>query len=533
MLYLALVVGPALLTAAMAHRWLREEDARLRAQARASLEAEASVHAASIHLVAREAVDAILREVAQADQTMLQAWRARHPLVRHVFIWEPPDQLILPDARWANADEQAFIRRYEALFSGRERWRAPSSEESYESFAARPAEQARKAVRRVMASPMRDASSVETGWLTWFWERDLHVLVWVRDVRDDVVRGAELDMPALYARFLPLLDAALSDGHAWALYDHHDAVIAQTAAMSDHEKVMSVRVPVGVLLPHWHVEMISSAPPGALGSVRFFGQTMLLILVVAILAGGALLMVQGYRSYLDAQRKTTFVSNVSHELKTPLTTIRMYAEMLEDGRVPDALKQRRYLGVIAKESQRLTRLVNNVLDFGRLEQRRRTYRMEDVDIRAMVRDVVQAQSARFDEAGMTLTFHDAEQKPAWAFVDRDAVEQVVLNLLDNAAKYAIEGRRVDIDVSQDVSGVHVVVADRGAGVPRAHAARIFNSFHRVDDSLTARHPGAGLGLSIGRRLLRDMGGDLLYREREGGGAEFVMVLARGKNHGQS
>jgi len=279
--------------------------------------------------------------------------------------------------------------------------------------------------------------------------------------------------------------------------------------------------------------LTSSGYAESASSFQFFSRALLLILLVAILAGGGLLMTQGYRSYLDAQRKTTFVSNVSHELKTPLTTIRMYAEMLGEGRVTDETKRHRYLNVIVTESQRLTRLVNNVLDFSRLEQRRKKYQQMALDIHEWVRGVVQAQTPRFEEAGMGLTYVEGAGSSAVAYADRDAVEQVLLNLLDNASKYAASGKTVEIRVTCDEDHVRVVVSDRGPGVPRAHVSRIFESFHRVDDTLTARHPGAGLGLSIGRRLLRDMGGDLRYADRPGGGAEFVMLLMREVRDGQA
>jgi signal transduction histidine kinase len=108
--------------------------------------------------------------------------------------------------------------------------------------------------------------------------------------------------------------------------------------------------------------------------------------------------------------------------------------------------------------------------------------------------------------------------------DRDALEQVVLNIMDNALKYAADGGELVIDLKVRNGSCEIRFMDRGQGVPSEHRSRIFEKFHRVDDTLTAQHPGSGLGLSIARRLLKDMGGDLLYESRDGGGSCFVALL---------
>ena len=115
-------------------------------------------------------------------------------------------------------------------------------------------------------------------------------------------------------------------------------------------------------------------------------------------------------------------------------------------------------------------------------------------------------------------------RPVPVVADRDAMEQVVLNLLDNALKYAGEGGNIDVNLTGMNGKVEIQISDRGPGVPAAHHERIFEKFHRVDDSLTTNQPGSGLGLSIARRILRDHGGDLTFRPRKGGGASFIVSL---------
>jgi signal transduction histidine kinase len=218
------------------------------------------------------------------------------------------------------------------------------------------------------------------------------------------------------------------------------------------------------------------------------------------------------------------VANVSHEFKTPLTTIRLYSELLEQGRVAEGEKRGEYLRTIGRETQRLARLVNNVLDFSRLEQGRKKYQREPLDLTAALGQLLDAHAPRIGETGLEVK-RNLPVEVVSVVTDRDAVEQIVLNLLDNACKYAAAGGEVVVALRpRSGAGVEVRVGDRGPGVPSAHREQIFEKFHRVDETLTAEKGGAGLGLSIARQLARGLGGELRYEARSGGGAEFVLEL---------
>jgi len=215
---------------------------------------------------------------------------------------------------------------------------------------------------------------------------------------------------------------------------------------------------------------------------------------------------------------------VSHEFKTPLTTIRLYAELLEQGRVPDETRRGEYLGTIGRETQRLARLVNNALDFSRLEQGRKKFLREPLDLGGELSRLLDTQLPRFGETGLALR-REIPVAPLPATTDRDAFEQIVLNLLDNACKYAGAGGEVTVQLGpQAGASAELRVLDRGPGVPVEHRERIFEKFHRVDDTLTAEKHGAGLGLSIARQLARGLGGELRYEPRPGGGAAFILEL---------
>ena len=367
----------------------------------------------------------------------------------------------------------------------------------------------------------------EPQWLAWFWQNHLHLLGWVEDQATGMRYGLEVETMALLSSLLGTFPTAASGSAVYALIGGQGEVLHQVGSgeIGDHTPHLAL-IPVGQALPHWQVGVYyPGGLPGRQDSRGFLLVAKLLIgvFVAAIVFGGSLLLWQAHRNLLEARQKTSFVSNVSHELKTPLTTIRMYAELLGEGRIRDVQKKRKYLDVIVAESQRLTRLVNNVLDFSRLEQGKKTYSLERLDLVTELRHVLATQAVRLQEAGLRLEDH-LPAVPVMAHTDRDAVEQAVLNLVDNAIKYAADGGEVTVEVDDGPSAAYIRVMDRGPGVPASHRERIFEQFHRVDQSLTARQPGSGLGLSIARRLLRDVGGELTYTARDGGGACFEITL---------
>ncbi|HEY1107003.1 MAG TPA: HAMP domain-containing sensor histidine kinase [Opitutaceae bacterium] len=345
------------------------------------------------------------------------------------------------------------------------------------------------------------------------------------------VRGVEIETAALVERLKEALPGTSREGDHYVLEQQvvgkrlaWDNVFSSPSSLPGW---VAARLPLATaLLPGW--EVVAYLPqPYESDSGGFFGLGAVLValLVVAILAGGSLLLMQARSSMVEAAQKTSFVANVSHEFKTPLTTIRLYSELLEQGRVRSEEQGREYLRTIGRETQRLARLVNNALDFSRLEQGRKKYARETLDLRDELGRLFQTHAPRLAETGLTLNWQ-LPAEPVSVVVDRDALEQILLNLLDNACKYAAEGGEVTIALEARAGGGAVVrVADRGPGVPAEQREKIFEKFHRVDQALTAEKTGTGLGLSIARQLARGLGGDLRCEEREGGGAQFVLTLA--------
>jgi signal transduction histidine kinase len=226
-----------------------------------------------------------------------------------------------------------------------------------------------------------------------------------------------------------------------------------------------------------------------------------------------------------ARRKSEFLSAVSHELRAPVTTIRMYAEMLHDGWVDDAARRGEYEAAIVREGERLSRLVENVLAYARRE-RGKPLEFRDADLAEKVREVAALEQPVFERAELELTV-DAPEALPWRF-DADAVTQILVNLLDNAVKHSrdAEPRAVALRLRRTGEGPEIVVEDHGAGIPAAEHGRIFEPFYRVGPELTRETRGAGLGLALVKRLAEAHGGGVSVRSEPGQGATFTVRLGR-------
>ncbi|MGB0743836.1 MAG: sensor histidine kinase [Opitutales bacterium] len=338
--------------------------------------------------------------------------------------------------------------------------------------------------------------------------------------------GAWLDEEAVMAELSKAISLSQQDGLRFRLVDPKGRTVGEDYAskMNSNPGAPELTLAVGSALPQWRIETFRANGANTFGSsFRFVGGLFIGGLSLTILIGSAVLIWQARRDALDAQRKTTFVANVSHELKTPLTSIRLFADMLHDGRVKEERKQREYLQRMLNETQRLTRLVNNVLDFSRLDRGQRRAKFESMDLGATVAEIIEAQTERLSTEGLSVDYI-APESPVHAEVDRDALEQILLNLLDNAAKYAASGKRAEVLLEGDNAGWSLHVNDFGPGIPAAERKQVFAAFHRSDDRLTSERPGCGLGLSIAARLAQELGGVLTLEENQPTGCAFILKV---------
>lgn len=431
-------------------------------------------------LAAQRAVESLPLS-ATADE--FAAVAQTNAVVRNVFSWKS-GEIVYPLEKGATQEERRFRDRYVTLFD--DGFRDPVDE---------------------MGQRIPSASSFT--WRTWYEGDRLSFIGWMRQ-GDGEVRGVELETVKVLSEFLSVIKRNLPNGLAVELRDGFGKCIVRTRAHRPEE--MSPELALDIGLPGYTLAVWRVVPRSH--ALRYL--TTLLPPFLALVLGGVLLVLEITRERRESMLKTSFVSNVSHELKTPLTAVRLSAEMLREGRVKEEA-QARYLEVIVRESERLTRLVDNVLDFGRLERGRRKFNLEARDVNELL-SVAEAQRPRVEAAGLTLMVRSAPM-PVMRTFDLDAVGQVLVNLIDNAVKYAASGKTVEVSVSERGE---ITVADRGPGIAAKHRSRIFERFYRCDDSITAKSSGSGLGLSISSRLMAGMGGELVFAPRAGGGAVFII-----------
>jgi hypothetical protein len=249
-----------------------------------------------------------------------------------------------------------------------------------------------------------------------------------------------------------------------------------------------------------------------------------LLLVLSVTLFGAYLLWRDVRRDLQmAEMRSQFVSSVSHELKTPLTAIRMFAETLRLGRSKDPETQREYLDTIVNESERLTRLLNNVLDFSKIEQGKRIYRPGPASLSEIIQAAARAMEYPLSQQGFKLNVQTEEELPE-IWLDRDALEQAILNLLHNAMKYSGESRDIDLRLHRRENEAVIQVIDRGVGIDPGEKERIFEKFYRVPSEENKRLPGTGLGLALVSHIIKAHGGHIEVEGAPGKGSTFSLYL---------
>ncbi|MEZ4473645.1 MAG: HAMP domain-containing sensor histidine kinase [bacterium] len=226
------------------------------------------------------------------------------------------------------------------------------------------------------------------------------------------------------------------------------------------------------------------------------------------------------RALREAARRVTFVNQVSHELKTPLTNIRMYAELLADELDDEDERAARHVGIIAGESQRLSRLIGNILTFARKQRETLSLRPTSAVVDEVVRDAIEGFGPSLERCGVAVAFTAGAGRTVR--IDADALGQILGNLLSNVEKYA-HGGPVRIASRQTETETFITVHDSGPGIPRGDRQRVFEPFERLSDALEEGVSGTGIGLGIARDLARLHGGDLALVPTERG-ACFELVL---------
>jgi signal transduction histidine kinase len=357
-------------------------------------------------------------------------------------------------------------------------------------------------VSKLGAAPDMDGDAMTPTWAG-------DTLVLVRRVRVNgaiYVQGCWLDWPGVQAELVRSVQDLLPQARLER---------ATGASQAEDERRLAALpvhlIPGAVALPP------APASPVRISLAAAWGAVLLAALSVAALLRGVMDL---------SERRRVFVSAVTHELRTPLTTFRLYTDMLADGMVVGEDKRRSYIERLRGEAQRLGHLVENVLFYARLESGRAGAVREKLDVCEVVRDTVARLEERTAAAGLHIVVEDGGGQPLSAHIDRSALEQILVNLVDNACKYAVTAAPPLIAIRLERAGDRALVhlRDHGPGLSKQDRRRLFQPFSKSDRDAALSAPGVGLGLALSRRLARAQGGDLRVEEASGGGAGFVISL---------
>lgn len=412
--------------------------------------------------------------------------------------------------------------------------------------------------RSDIAPVANTATVTASGWYSWHHDRELHHMYWQRlannrllafevesaRVKADLIARlpstplmpAKIDAQAVGSELTtqPFNDGIrLVDAHGRTVYQWGRYFLDATAdSKADSEAAPDLIHALTPPLSAWRLEYFRGSKPSTYA--RYF-------FVLIIVAGALLLLLllAGYfwreqqRAANLAQQRVSFVNQVSHELKTPLTNVRMYAEMAADSQ-PEDNPTRSYLDVIVTESQRLSRLITNVLNFARTQREQLVLHQRELVPDDVIQQVLDNFAPSLADHGLALTT-DLQAKQTVA-LDADILEQILNNLLGNVEKYAADGKRVRVASQLLEHGqlLELSVRDYGSGISKADQKRIFEPFYRVSNKLTDGVSGTGIGLSIARQLAVLHGGDLALKPvqdsiDEPQGCWFVVTLVVGKN----
>ncbi len=243
-----------------------------------------------------------------------------------------------------------------------------------------------------------------------------------------------------------------------------------------------------------------------------------------LMAGGMFLTYRNVtRELALAKLKSDFVSNVSHELRTPLALIRLYAETLELGRLSNPGKQHEYHEIIRKESERLSALINNILDFSRIEAGKKEYNFRETDVADLVRSTLESYRYEIEQNGFQFEQKIDDNLPS-VRIDREAIARSLLNLVNNAVKYSSTDKYLGVRLYRNNGSLSLEVVDHGIGIPTSEQPKIFEKFYRVGDPLVHNTKGSGLGLSLVRHIVEAHAGEVRVESVPGRGSKFVITL---------
>jgi len=336
-------------------------------------------------------------------------------------------------------------------------------------------------------------------------------------VRDDLIAGSISKTLNIYHD-----TTASSSSIAITISDENNRVLYSNAAAqngyfleSNFDRPFS-NWKVGVGLKNTNIDALARN-----SFLHSIGATVLVLLF--LLCGIALTIRATDREARLAQAKSNFVANVSHELKTPLSLLSLFSEILELGRVKNEEKRAEYYRIIRHESLRLNKVIDNILDFSKIEAGRKTYNFADGDMAEVIENVLSSYRYQIVNSGFDIQTNIQPDLPP-VLIDRHAMEQAISNLVDNAIKYSREMKQLSITTETRGSDLSIEIADHGIGIPRGEQAKVFEKFYRVGNGLVHDVKGSGLGLSLVKHIIEAHHGTISVESDVGKGSRFTILL---------
>ncbi len=480
-----------------------------------------------------------LQRVTAIDEFSVEMLRERvrsTPQVTQVFVLAPDGELLYPSPQGSlNGTEQSFLWQAARMFTDRDLQNAVALAEATGGrgdFAPQPEQvtadsNAGAAMSRQAAEPMAAIQPqaggmpgfrASSGWFVWYWDRGLNLVYWQRRSSGHLV-GASLERSRWISDVISVLPETDRESTSVdRLTSSFRVVNAASETVYDwgpeiaEKAVPFCEIPVAAPLASWRLQCFVPGDQLLAGT----GRGAILTLATGLSAFTLTLVVLAWLLYRDyardireATQQVSFVNQVSHELKTPLTNIRMYAELLErdldEAEQEVSARPRERLAVITSEAQRLTRLIGNVLTFARQKRKTLEPRPCDTNVAALVRQIVDRFTPSLTEHGIVVMFEGSSEQSL--HLDPDFVEQILGNLINNVERYAASGKSLIVRCATTESRVTIDVIDAGPGIAAHQRAHVFRPFSRLSNDLRAS-TGTGIGLSIARDLARLHAGDV-------------------------
>jgi signal transduction histidine kinase len=473
----------------------------------------------------------------------------KNSLVSQIFVLDPRGYLIHPPLNGAIKQEEAdFIERTRKIWENREILyqgivesdsRKVNIQSNYSpSQAGNTTQQSIPPRQKVNLKQISESSYKQSqsrpmekyyGWYVWYWEKGLSIIFWHKNA-DGLTVGAELNMIRLMAdiiNILPETDPAnpqMPEGRI-SMIDSNDKTIYKWGGYEPEEnEPPRVSLTLSYPLSSWKLDYFLSEKEYKMQ----FGSGLMLNLLAGLLAVAiALIGLSIYfyressREIQEAGQRVNFVNQVSHELKTPLTNIRLYAELLENEIDEKNQKAESHLNIIVSESRRLSRLIANVLSFARKHRDKLQIRRSPGVIDEIISETLEYYRPALAQNDVKIDFTGGAD--ALVRIDADALGQILGNLINNVEKYATSGGSLTVTSQQNGEQTIIHVKDNGPGIPMNLKDKIFEQFYRISDKLTDGVAGTGIGLPIARDLARLLGGDITLEPTETG-AEFKITL---------